>query len=61
MLDLLGIVSSGVMMMIVVIRAVQLDLTQEWFQRLRQPRDDADGSATGTAPARGHRRWHGRS
>lgn len=38
MLDLLGIVFSGVMMIFVMFRAFQVDSTQAWFQTL--PRKD---------------------
>ena len=35
MLDLFGIMFSSTIMMLVIIRAVQLDRTQAWFQSLK--------------------------
>lgn len=35
MLDLTGIMFSSVMMLIVIVRAVQLDRLQPWFQALK--------------------------
>jgi hypothetical protein len=34
MLDLTGILFSSVMMVIVIVRAVQMDTVQPWFQRV---------------------------
>lgn len=36
MLDLFGIVFSSTIMMLVIIRAVQLDRTQAWFQSVKR-------------------------
>lgn len=36
MLDLFGIMFSSVMMLIVIIRAVQLDRTKPWFQAVKR-------------------------
>lgn len=38
MLDLTGILFSSVMMLIVIVRAVQLDRTEAWFQKVK-PRE----------------------
>jgi hypothetical protein len=43
MLDLLGIMFSSVMMLMVIIRAVQLDRSQPWFQKVK--REDAPAAA----------------
>lgn len=48
MLDMAGIVLSCVMILMVVVRAVQLDRAQPWFQALKQaravnPRDNRPG------------------
>jgi hypothetical protein len=43
MLDLFGIMFSSMMMLMVIIRAVQLDRTQPWFQKVK--RKDAPASA----------------
>ena len=43
MLDLFGIMFSSVMMLMVVIRAVQLDRSQPWFQKVK--REDAPAVA----------------
>ncbi len=34
MLDIAGILFSSIMMLIVIVRAVQLDRTQPWFQTI---------------------------
>ena len=47
MLDLTGILFSSVMMLIVIVRAVQLDRTQPWFQKVQ-----ASGNAFGRKPRR---------
>jgi hypothetical protein len=39
MLDLTGILFSSVMMILVVVRALQLDRIQPWFQRLHDHQD----------------------
>jgi len=39
MLDLFGIMFSSVIMLMVIIRAVQLDRVQPWFQKVK--REDA--------------------
>jgi hypothetical protein len=36
MLDLFGIMFSSVMMLMVIIRAVQLDRAQPWFQKVKR-------------------------
>jgi hypothetical protein len=36
MLDLTGIVFSSVMMLIVIVRALQLDRVQPWFQKVKR-------------------------
>lgn len=48
MLDLLAIVFSGLMMIAVAIRAIHMDATEEWFQRIKRP-DNADADV-GTEP-----------
>ncbi len=35
MLDLTGIMFSSIMMLIVIVRALQLDRTQPWFQTVK--------------------------
>ncbi len=35
MLDLTGIMFSSIMMLVVIVRALQLDRTQPWFQRVK--------------------------
>ncbi len=35
MLDLTGIMFSSVMMLMVIVRALQLDSTQPWFQKVK--------------------------
>jgi hypothetical protein len=52
MLDLAGILFSSAMMLFVIIRAIQLDGSQPWFQAIPR-RDD-------TTPAT-PRPWHRRS
>jgi hypothetical protein len=55
-LDVLGILFSGVMMLIVIFRAVQLDRTQPWFAAAPPDPEPApakpDRSATRFAPPR---------
>jgi len=51
-LDVLGIFVSGVMMLYIIIRAVQLDATRPWFEPL-QP--DADEPAASCRPGRAPR------
>ncbi len=58
MLDLLGIVVSGLMMIIVAFRAAQLDSTDGWFQRLSKP--DQPGKAADAEDQAASRRSHGR-
>jgi hypothetical protein len=36
MLDLTGIMFSSIMMLIVIVRAMQLDRVQPWFQKLKR-------------------------
>jgi hypothetical protein len=43
MLDLTGIMFSSVMMLIVIVRALQLDSVQPWFQKVK--RKDTPGAA----------------
>jgi hypothetical protein len=50
MLDLTGIMFSSVMMLIVILRALQLDRTQPWFQKIKRK------EATVPVAARGWRR-----
>jgi hypothetical protein len=52
MLDLTGIMFSSVMMLMVIIRAVQLDRSQPWFQAVK--RKEAPASA-------GKRAWQRRA
>jgi hypothetical protein len=52
MLDLTGIIFSSVMMLMVIIRALQLDRTQPWFQTIG-PREDPKAAR--------HRPWQRRS
>jgi hypothetical protein len=42
MLDLLGILFSSIMMVLVILRAIQLDRTQPWF-RPAEPSSDSSG------------------
>ncbi|MEA2727170.1 MAG: hypothetical protein QOF70_1645 [Acetobacteraceae bacterium] len=39
MLDLTGIMFSSIMMLIVIVRAVQLDGVQPWFQKVKRKED----------------------
>ena len=41
MLDLLGILVSGIMMVVVALRAVQLDASKDWFQRSKPKAENA--------------------
>jgi hypothetical protein len=41
MLDLTGIMFSSVMMLIVIVRAVQLDRSQPWFQKIKRTDEPA--------------------
>ena len=41
MLDLFGIVFSSTMMLLVILRAVQMDLTQPWFSPKRLTADNS--------------------
>jgi hypothetical protein len=45
MLDLTGIMFSSVMMLMVIIRAVQLDRTQAWFQSVKRKEKAQDEKA----------------
>jgi hypothetical protein len=36
MLDLTGIMFSSVMMLMVIVRALQIDRTQPWFQKVKR-------------------------
>jgi hypothetical protein len=38
-LDLMGILFSSVMILLVIVRAVQMDRTQPWFQHVRREPD----------------------
>ena len=46
MLDLTGIMFSSVMMLMVIIRALQLDREQPWFQKLKRK----EGAPTSERP-----------
>jgi hypothetical protein len=46
MLDLTGILFSSVMMLIVIVRAVQLDATQPWFQKVKRKEAPAPARLT---------------
>ncbi|HEY1934181.1 MAG TPA: hypothetical protein VGG99_19410 [Acetobacteraceae bacterium] len=50
MLDLVGIVVSGVMILFVVFRAVQLDRTLPWFVTIKPPADRPDATSSRTPP-----------
>ncbi len=39
MLDLAGIVFSSVMMLIIIVRALQMDRVQPWFQKIKRKED----------------------
>jgi hypothetical protein len=47
MLDLLGILFSSIMMFLVILRAIQLDSTQPWFQ---PPKTGVDSSGLKLRP-----------
>jgi hypothetical protein len=47
MLDLLGIVVSSVIMVLVILRAIQMDSSQPWFQ---PPKSGADSSGLKLQP-----------
>lgn len=52
MSDLFGIVVSGLLMLFVIFRAIQLDSTTPWFQPHKKPAasdDPANGKTRGTA------------
>jgi hypothetical protein len=44
MLDLTGILLSSIMMLIVIVRAVQLDSVQPWFQSIKREADPISAS-----------------
>jgi hypothetical protein len=44
MLDLTGIMFSSVMMLIVIVRALQLDSVQPWFQKVKRKDDPVPAS-----------------
>jgi hypothetical protein len=44
MLDLTGILFSSVMMLMVIVRAVQLDRAQPWFQALKRKETPASAN-----------------
>lgn len=54
MLDLVGIVFSSLMMLVVIVRAVQLDSTRPWFERPEPEAADAasDELGRGRRPGR---------
>jgi hypothetical protein len=63
MLDLLGILFSSIMMVLVILRAIQMDSTQPWFRppktnvdrtglKLRPDDTNGRGSAARTRPRR---------
>ncbi len=54
MLDLTGIMVSSIMMLIVIVRAVQLDSRMPWFERPSDP----DTSPTGLERARANAARH---
>ncbi|HXT78925.1 MAG TPA: hypothetical protein VN702_05110 [Acetobacteraceae bacterium] len=56
MLDLMGIMFSSVIMLFVIVRAVQLDSTQPWFQTIARNKGPAGDDAGGTASGDG-RTW----
>ena len=47
MLDLFGILFSSIMMVLVILRAIQMDSTQPWF---RPPKTSVDGSGLRLRP-----------
>jgi hypothetical protein len=47
MLDLFGIVVSSVIMLVVILRAIQIDATQPWFQ---PPKTSVDSSGLRLQP-----------
>jgi hypothetical protein len=47
MLDLAGIMASSIMMLLVIVRAVQLDNIQPWFQRPKQMVETGKAKPTG--------------
>ncbi len=56
MLDLTGIVVSGIMMVLIVWRAAQLDRTMPWFQRISRPQAElSDQSPTAEGSSRPRR------
>ena len=56
MLDLMGIMFSSVIMLFIIVRAVQLDSTQPWFQAVTRTKGPAGTDADGTASGEG-RTW----
>jgi hypothetical protein len=50
MIDLFGILFSTVMMVLVILRAIELDRTQPWF---KPPKSGADNSGLKLPPPRG--------
>ena len=56
MLDLMGIMFSSVIMLFVIVRAVQLDSTQPWFQTIARNKGPAGDDAGGTDSGDG-RTW----
>jgi len=55
MLDLTGIVVSGIMMLLIVWRAVQLDRTLPWFERINRNRDTTSDPAAESQQPPGRR------
>jgi len=45
MLDLAGIMFSSVMMLIIIMRALQLDRVQPWFQKVKRKDTPGDAAA----------------
>lgn len=52
MLDLTGILFSSVMMLIVIVRALQLDRVQPWFQTVKPRQTRAPAAQTPWKPRR---------
>jgi hypothetical protein len=44
MLDLTGIMFSSIMMLIVIVRAVQADRVQPWFQKVKRKEETAQAT-----------------
>ena len=55
MLDLLGILFSTIMMVLVILRAIQLDSTQPWFRPAKTEADSSGLKLRPGAPVTGKR------